>query len=235
MRICLGIVAADGGTDPLGGPADRGAAAQDVGLPARGTRALPADERPRPARLLRLAVRDGARSGAARRGRLAGPVPDPRVRRASRRGAVEGQPAEGPVHRRGPPRPRGPADGRAVHGARPGQPHPPARGIRRAARPRPDRHLLDPPDGDGRGDVRIGRDRRPRAPRRGRPRARPQAGERAANVADRDRRRPVADLAGRRCPMSVGRGRTPAVSSSSSCRRPIRRRSSQRSSIAVAR
>ncbi len=100
---------------------------------------------------------------------LADPLPDPRVRRPPGRGAVEGQPAEGPVHRRGPARPRGPADGRAVHRARPGQPRPPARGVHGAARPGPDADLLDPPDGGRRGDVRVGRDRRPRPAGRRRP------------------------------------------------------------------
>ena len=162
--------------DPLGRPPDGRAAAPDLGLPARGARALSADGRPRPAGLLRLAVRRAARSCAARGARLADPLPDPRVRGPASRGALEGQPAEGPVHRRRPPRPRGAADGRAVHRARPGQPRPPARGVHGAARPRPDADLLDPPDGGGRGDVRIGRDRRPRAAGRRRPRCATSSG-----------------------------------------------------------
>ena len=78
------------------------------------------------------------------------------------RAALEGQPAEGPVHRRGPPRPAGDAHGRAVHRPRPGQRDAPARGVPRAAGPRPDRRVLDPPDGGRGGAVRVGRDRRPR-------------------------------------------------------------------------
>ena len=48
--------------------------------------------------------------------------------------------------------------------------------------------LLDPPDGDGRGDVRIGRDRRPRPAGRRRPGPRPEAGQRSAHAAARGRR-----------------------------------------------
>ena len=71
--------------------------------------------RPRPARLLRLAVRRAARPRPPRGDCLAAALPDRRLRRPTSRGAVQGQPAEGPVHRGDPPRPRGPADGRAVH------------------------------------------------------------------------------------------------------------------------
>ena len=42
--------------------------------------------------------------------------------------------------------------------------------------------LLDPPDGGGRGDVRVGRDRRPRPAGRRRPGPRPEAGERSADA-----------------------------------------------------
>ena len=63
MRICLGIVAPDARRDPLGRPAGRRAAAADVGLPARGARPLSADDRPGPARLLRVAVRRSRRTG----------------------------------------------------------------------------------------------------------------------------------------------------------------------------
>ena len=76
-----------------------------------------------------------ATAATARGARLARPVPRPRLRRPARRGALEGQPAEGPVPRRGPPRPRRPAHGRAVHRPRPGQRRPPARGDPRAPRP----------------------------------------------------------------------------------------------------
>ena len=174
---------------------------------------------------------DAARSRPARGDRLADPLPHPRLRRPSRRGAVQGQPAEGPVHRGGPPRPRGPADGRAVHRARPGQPRPPARGVHGAARPRPDAHLLDPPDGGGRGAVRIGRDRRPRAARRRRPGARPQARQRAADAPARHRRRPVPPWLAA-LPGSTASGRARTAPSSSCCPAPTRRRSSPRSSAA---
>ena len=55
-------------------------------------------------------------------------LPRPRLRGPPGRGAVEGQPAEGPVPRRGPARPAGHADGRAVHRPRPGEHRPAARG-----------------------------------------------------------------------------------------------------------
>ncbi len=71
-------------------------------------------------------------------------LPHPGLRRPAGRGAVEGQPAEGPVHRRGPARPRGAADGRALHRARSGQPRPAARGVHRAARPRAGRSSSRP-------------------------------------------------------------------------------------------
>ncbi len=66
-----------------------------------------------------------AEGGRARDSRLARALPDPGVRRPSRRAALQGQPAEDPVHRRDPPRPRRAPHGRAVH--RPGS------GQRRAA------------------------------------------------------------------------------------------------------
>ena len=135
---------------------------------------------------------------AARGDRLAAPVPRRGPRRPPRRAAVQGQPAEDPVHRRGPPRPAGPADGRAVHGPRPGQRDAPARGVPRAPRPRPDRRLLDPPDGGRRGAVRVGRDRRPRPDGGRRAAARRPARDRAADGADLGRGRPPAAVAGRR-------------------------------------
>ena len=112
------------------------------------------------------------------------PLPRPRPRRAPRRGALEGQPAEDPADRGGPPRPAGPADGRAVHGPRPGQRRAPPRGVPRAPRRGPDADLLDPPDGDGRGDVRVDRDRRPRPGRRRRaaPRVKRASGRRLVHL-----------------------------------------------------
>ena len=95
------------------------------------------------------------------------------------------------------------------------------------------RHLLDPPDGDGRGDVRIGRDRRPRAARGRRPRPRPQARERAADAPARGRRRPVARLAGRAARCRWTRPDAERSSSSSCCPARIPRRSSRRSLATV--
>ena len=67
MRICLGILQPDAGEVRWDGTPSARAAAPDVGLPARGARPVSADGRPRPARLLRLALRRGAvRRPAAR-------------------------------------------------------------------------------------------------------------------------------------------------------------------------
>ena len=66
--------------------------------------------------------------------------------------------------------------------------------------------LLDPPDGDGRGDVRVDRDRRSRPGRRRRAAPRRQAGDRPADGPPVGRRRPPARLAGRRA-----RGADPAA------------------------
>ena len=140
---------------------------------------------------------------AARGALLAAPVPGRGPGGPPGRAAVEGQPAEGPVHRRGPPRPAGPAHGRAVHRPRPGQRDAPARGLPRAARPRPDRRLLDPPDGGRRGAVRVGRDRRPRPDGVGGPLrdVRRSTGRRLVRISVDGR--PPAAVARRRCP---GRG-----------------------------
>ena len=119
-------------------------------------------------------------------------LPRPGVRRPARRGALEGQPAEGPVPRGRPARPAGPAHGRAVHGPRPGEHRAAARGDPRAPRPRQDDRAVDPPDGDGRGDVRIGRDRRPRAHGRRRLARGREALDRPTDGAPRGPRRPQA-------------------------------------------
>ena len=139
-----------------------------------------------------------ARRRDARGPLVARALPRPRVRRPARRGALEGQPAEGPVPRRGHARPAGPAHGRAVHGPRPGEHRAAARGDPRAPRPRQDDRPLDPPDGDGRGDVRVGRDRRPRPDGRRRAAARRQALDRPADGPAVRPRRPPARVAGRR-------------------------------------
>ena len=115
--------------------------------------------------------------------------------RAPRRAAVQGQPAEDPVHRGRAPRPAGPADGRAVHRPRPRQRDAPARGVPRAPRPRAHRRLLDAPDGGRRGLVRVGRDRRPRAHGRRRHPARGPSLDRAADGAHLGRGRPPAGVA----------------------------------------
>ena len=60
MRICLGILRADTGEIRWDGSPTR-IAAPDVGLPSRGARPLPADDRPRPAGLLRQPLRDAHR------------------------------------------------------------------------------------------------------------------------------------------------------------------------------
>ena len=67
MRICLGILRADAGEIRWDGRPTGRPAAPDVGLPARGARPVPADDRPRPARLLRLALRRAARARASAR------------------------------------------------------------------------------------------------------------------------------------------------------------------------
>ena len=53
MRIALGVLRADAGRDPWRGADHREPAPPDVGLPARGARPVPEDDRARPARLLR--------------------------------------------------------------------------------------------------------------------------------------------------------------------------------------
>ena len=57
IRIVLDLLRPDSGTTSWHGHADRRPAPPDVGLPARGARPVPADDRPRPARVLRRPVR----------------------------------------------------------------------------------------------------------------------------------------------------------------------------------
>ena len=121
MRIVLGFLRADSGTVAWN---DRDARA----WPRRTWGYMP-EER---GLYLRMPVLDqlvffGSLYGlsratcAPRRARLAGSVPDRRACRAEGREPVQGQPAEGPVHRDRAPRPRRPAHGRAVRGSRPDQ------------------------------------------------------------------------------------------------------------------
>ena len=69
MRICPGDPRADGGAIRWDGTRPRDAAAPHLGLPARGARPLSADDRPRPARLLRGLYGVPGESRRARRAR----------------------------------------------------------------------------------------------------------------------------------------------------------------------
>ena len=199
-----------------------------MGLSARGARPLSADGRPRSARLLTRrctawppTARDGTRSAGWTRFRI------PEYADAAGRGAVEGQPAEGPVHRRGPPRPRRPADGRAVH-----------RASIRSTSSCCARRSLELRD---RGRTLIFSTHQMEAAEalcesvaivdHGRL----VAGGRVRDLKRASGRRTVrlavegelaGGLAGRRCPASSGSGRTTAGSRSNSCPAPTRRRSS---------
>ena len=211
MRITLGVLEPDAGRGALARRGEPQAAALDVGLSARGARPVPADAGHGAARVLRRAPRRPRGAREARGDGLAAPVPGRGPGGAQGRAALEGQPAEGPVHRRGPPRPAGDAHGRAVHRPRPGQRDAPPRGVPRAARPRPDRRVLDPPDGGRRGAVRVGRDRRPRAgwSSAGSLRdVRRSTGRRLVRISVG--RRPPDAVAGRACP---GRGSSSRASS----------------------
>ena len=162
MRIVLGFLRADAGTVTWKDRPANDLAAAGLGLHAGGARALPADAGHRAARLLRVALRHVAVASAQGGARLAPPLPDRGVRRPEGREPVQGQPAEGPVHRDHPPRPRRPADGRAVRRARPGQRGHAQVGLHRDARSRQDDPVQHPPARPGRGAVRLGRDHRPR-------------------------------------------------------------------------
>ena len=76
MRIALGVLEPDAGRVTWRG-AEADAAAPDLGLPARGARALPADAGPRPARVLRRPARRrrATAPGATRRTGCAGSAP----------------------------------------------------------------------------------------------------------------------------------------------------------------
>ena len=111
----------------------------DVGLPARGARPLPADDRRRPARLLRVALRRPAGSRPPRGPPLADPLPGPGARR----------PRAPRSCRRATSR-RSSSIAAILHdptvllmdepftGPRPGQRRAPPRGVPRAPRPGPD-------------------------------------------------------------------------------------------------
>ena len=149
MRIVLGVLEADAGTITWHGadsripPRRRGATCPRSAASTRGCASSTSSCYFADAVRHRRAIAPEREAIA-----LARPVPRPGPRRAPRRRALEGQPAEDPADRGGPPRPRGPADGRAVHRPRPGQRRDPPRGVPRAARPGQDADLLDPPDGD---------------------------------------------------------------------------------------
>ena len=157
MRIVLDILRPDSGTIVWNGMSNTQVSARDLGLPSRGARSVREDDGARPARLLRQAPRREAEGCGARDSRVARTLPHPGIRRPSRRAAVQGQSAEDPVHRRDPPRPAGAADGRAVHGPGPGQRGPAQAGVPGDEGPWQDADLLDAPDGDGRGAVRVDR------------------------------------------------------------------------------
>ena len=177
------------GPGHVDGDREHRVAAQHVGLSARGARFVPEDEGRRAAALLLGPLRRAGRAGARRDHRLARALPDPRLPRPQGRGALEGQPAEDPVHRRDPARPRGADHGRAVHRARPGQRSAAEGGLRRDARPGQDPDLQHAPDGDGRGAVRVDRDHRPRPRHRQRAGARREARHGTPGRAAGDRRR----------------------------------------------
>ena len=105
MRIVLDILRPDSGTIAWNGRLNTEVPARHLGLPARGARALRQDEGPRPAGLLRQAAWRETEGGRAGDPRLAGALPDPGVRRSPGGAALQGQPAEDPVHRGDPPRP----------------------------------------------------------------------------------------------------------------------------------
>src|SRR5579862_5507715 len=197
MRIVLDIHPGRFRDRDLGRRQDGGRLVPDMGLPPRGARPLPPDGDPRAADVLRRPLPRRPGRGPPARARMARPVPGPGVRPPPGGGAVEGQPAEDPVHRRGPPRAAGPAHGRAVLGPRSGERRDPEGGLPRDEAPGRDDRLLDPPDGPGRGAVRVGRAHRPRPEGPRRPDPRREALDRPAGRPDRGRRRWLDALAGR--------------------------------------
>ena len=95
--------------------------------------------------------------------RLAGAAGPRGLGQAQGERALEGDAAEGAVHRHRAPRAGGADPGRADERPRPGGDGPDARGAARAAAPGEDARPLQPPDGDGGADLRP---RGPHQPRR---------------------------------------------------------------------
>ena len=175
------------------------AAALDVGLPARGARPLPADEGPRPARVLRRAPRRSRRTAPAAR-----PTPGSRRFRA-----------EDLADRRAEQLSKGNQQkvqfiAAVLHDPQVLLMDEPFTGLdpvnvmllREAFLELRDRgrtrRLLDPPDGGRRGAVRVGRDRRPRTDGGRRAATRGEAVGRPADGPGGGRRGPSAAVAGRR-------------------------------------
>ena len=171
MRIVLDILRA-GRRQRRRGTASRPTEAprEHVGLPARGARAVSAAGGPRAARVLRVRC-TGSRAdvGASARAGVARALPrSPTTRSAAPRSCRRATSRRSSSSPRVLHEPRGAADGRAVRRARPRQRRAAEGGVRGDARPRRDAHLLDPPDGDGRGAVRVGRAHRSGSGRAGR-------------------------------------------------------------------
>ena len=179
MRIVLGFLRADAGQTTLERPrhARRGRAGPGATCPRSaastcGCRSSSSWSSSDPSTAVTPRGPDGSP-------RLAGPVPDRRARGPEGREPVQGQSAEGPVHRDGPPRPRRPAHGRAVRRPRSDQRRAPQGRLPRAAGPGQDAGLQHPPARPGRGAVRHGRDHRPRPDRHVRADPRRQALDRS--------------------------------------------------------
>ena len=137
---------------------------EHVGLPARGARAVPADWRSSSSSCSsRTCSRSRAEKVPGARGSGSSDSASPTTRSAAPRSCRRATSRRSSSSPRVLHEPRGAADGRAVRRARPRQRRAAQGGVPRDAQPRLDDHLLDPPDGDGRGAVRVGRAHRPRA------------------------------------------------------------------------
>ena len=155
------------------------------------------------------------------------------ARRAPGRAAEQGQPAEGPVHRGDPPRPRCPAPGRAVLGTRPDQRVAAQGGLPRAARSGQGDRLQHAPDGGGRGAVRRDRDHRSRPAGPLGPGPQREAAGRPGRRPPRRRRRSAPRLAQGTARTRPSVGRASTTTRSSWAMTPIPRRSSVRPSSAT--